>query len=177
MLIPEWINSYIIHYKVWYEITYQFPSFNGATVEVCEWICNFIWHFIGHVITYPCKRLAAYFIEEDLPSLVKSPLDISNLNADTSVTKESNWSNWQQIITDSENGSAQIRWQAIIWSDIDWNIWCHMAILTTPQWVSLLLMGWFSQGLTTLRLRQYGRHFADNFFKHIFFKWKCLNFH
>ena len=27
------------------------PNFNGATVEVWEWISNFIPHFIGHVIT------------------------------------------------------------------------------------------------------------------------------
>ena len=35
------------------EITYLFPNFNGATVEVWEWISNFISHFIGHVIVYP----------------------------------------------------------------------------------------------------------------------------
>ena len=27
------------------EITYPFPNFNGATVEVWEWISNFITHF------------------------------------------------------------------------------------------------------------------------------------
>ena len=36
-LIPAWISNYI-HYKVWYEITYPFPNFNGA-----------IPHFIGYV--------------------------------------------------------------------------------------------------------------------------------
>ena len=30
------------------EITYPFPNFNGATVEVWEWISNFISHFSGH---------------------------------------------------------------------------------------------------------------------------------
>ena len=30
------------------EITYQFPNFNGETVEVLEWISNFILHIIGH---------------------------------------------------------------------------------------------------------------------------------
>ena len=29
-----------IHYKLWDEITYQFPNFNGATVEVWKWISN-----------------------------------------------------------------------------------------------------------------------------------------
>ena len=35
-------------------ITHPFPSFNGATVEVWEWISNFILYFTGHVIAYPC---------------------------------------------------------------------------------------------------------------------------
>ena len=39
------------------EIIFPFPNFNGATVEVWEWINNFIPHFTGRVITYPvmCK--------------------------------------------------------------------------------------------------------------------------
>ena len=32
-LIPAQISNYL-HYKVWDEITYPFPNFNGATVEV-----------------------------------------------------------------------------------------------------------------------------------------------
>ena len=51
-LIAIWISNYIHH--VWDEITYPFPNFNGATVEVPEWIRNFIPHFTKHVITYPC---------------------------------------------------------------------------------------------------------------------------
>ena len=43
--------------EVWDEITYPILNFNGATVEVQEWISNFIPHFIRHVITYPsCFR-------------------------------------------------------------------------------------------------------------------------
>ena len=37
--------------KVWDEITYPFPNFNGATVEVWVWISNFIPHIIMDVIT------------------------------------------------------------------------------------------------------------------------------
>ena len=48
-----WISNYI-HYKVWDEIIYPFLNFNGATVDVWEWISNFIPHFTGYVITYPC---------------------------------------------------------------------------------------------------------------------------
>ena len=54
----NWIPAYISNHmpsKVWDEITYPFPNFNGAAVEVWEWISNFIPHFIMVVkITYPC---------------------------------------------------------------------------------------------------------------------------
>ena len=40
-----------IHYKVWAKINYPFPNFNGATVDVSEWISTFISHFIEHAIT------------------------------------------------------------------------------------------------------------------------------
>ena len=36
------------------KITYPIPNFNGATVEVKEWLRHFIPHYTGHVITYPC---------------------------------------------------------------------------------------------------------------------------
>ena len=52
-LIPALMNDYI-HYKMWDEITYPFLNFNGATVEVWEWITNSISHFTGQVITYQC---------------------------------------------------------------------------------------------------------------------------
>ena len=42
---------------MWDEITHPFPNFNGATVEVWEWISNFIPHFTGHVIIHPCQDL------------------------------------------------------------------------------------------------------------------------
>ena len=44
--LEKWagISNYI-HYKVWDEITYPFPNFNGAVVEGWKWISNFIPHF------------------------------------------------------------------------------------------------------------------------------------
>ena len=48
-----------IHYRMWDEITNPFPNFNGATVEVWEWISNFIPHCIEFMITYPCWPRAA----------------------------------------------------------------------------------------------------------------------
>ena len=52
-LIPTWISNHIPR-KVWNEITYPFPNFNGATVEFREWINNFISHFVMDLITSPC---------------------------------------------------------------------------------------------------------------------------
>ena len=51
-LIPAWMSNHIPN-KVWDEFTYQFPNFNGCTIEVWEWISNFIPHFIMDVINYP----------------------------------------------------------------------------------------------------------------------------
>ena len=35
-------------------MTYPFRNFDGAAVEVWEWISNFIPYFTANVITYPC---------------------------------------------------------------------------------------------------------------------------
>ena len=48
--IPVWISDYA-QYKVWDEITYPLPNFNGATVEVWEWISNFILCCVIDLIT------------------------------------------------------------------------------------------------------------------------------
>ena len=40
------------------EIIYSFPNFNGAAVEVWEWIRNISPHFIMDVIAYPCWNLS-----------------------------------------------------------------------------------------------------------------------
>ena len=55
-LISVRISNHIIHMlsKVWDEITYSFPNFNGAAVEVWEWIINIIAYFIMDVVSYPC---------------------------------------------------------------------------------------------------------------------------
>ena len=61
----EWITVIIcvsrgnyIHYKVCYEITYQFPNFHDWTVEVCEWIIYLIPRFTMDVITYVCLDIS-----------------------------------------------------------------------------------------------------------------------
>ena len=50
--IPAWISGHMPS-KVWDEIIYPFPNFNGCTVEVWEWISNFIPHFMMYITTYP----------------------------------------------------------------------------------------------------------------------------
>ena len=52
-LILAWISN-LMPINVWDEITYPFPNFNGAAVEVWEWISNFILHFLLDVIISPC---------------------------------------------------------------------------------------------------------------------------
>ena len=52
ILIPAWIDNHRPT-KVWDEITYPFPNFNGATVEVWEWISNSIPDFKLDAIIYP----------------------------------------------------------------------------------------------------------------------------
>ena len=42
--------SNYIYAKVWDEITYPFPNFNGGTIDVWKWVSNFIPHFTGHVM-------------------------------------------------------------------------------------------------------------------------------
>ena len=53
VVINSGISNHMTH-KIWNEITYQFPNFNGATVEVWEWISCFTLHCVMGVITYPC---------------------------------------------------------------------------------------------------------------------------
>ena len=44
----RWLPS-----KVWSEIAYPFPNFNGIAVEVWKWIGSFAPHYMMDVITYP----------------------------------------------------------------------------------------------------------------------------
>ena len=60
-LILAWMNNYIL-YNMWNDITYPLTNFNGATIEVWEWICNFIPYFTGHVITYHTSMLGLKLI-------------------------------------------------------------------------------------------------------------------
>ena len=52
------MKSNLIHYKVWDEIPYSSPNFNGAAVEIGEWISNFMQHLTGNVITSPERYIA-----------------------------------------------------------------------------------------------------------------------
>ena len=56
-----------IHYKVWDVITYPFPNFSGAAIEVWEWISNVFLHVTGHVVTYPCWDLSKSMLVKGAP--------------------------------------------------------------------------------------------------------------
>ena len=43
ILVPVWTSNHI-KYKEWNEITYPFPNFNDAAVEVWEWIYVISFH-------------------------------------------------------------------------------------------------------------------------------------
>ena len=46
ILIPTGKSNYI-HCEVSGKISYPFQNFNGAAIEVWEWLSNFIPHFTG----------------------------------------------------------------------------------------------------------------------------------
>ena len=56
--MPAWISNHM-HIEVWDEITYPFPNFHNADVEVWESVSNFNPHFEidVHVITWELKLL------------------------------------------------------------------------------------------------------------------------
>ena len=55
-LIPSRISDYI-HFKVWGEIAYPSPNFNGGPVEVWELKRNFIPHFTWHLSIQRLKSI------------------------------------------------------------------------------------------------------------------------
>ena len=54
---------------MWNGIIYQFPYYNGCTVEGWEWISNFIPHFIGYVIIHPGWDLNPAMLKRGAPGL------------------------------------------------------------------------------------------------------------
>ena len=68
-VISAWISNNI-HCKVWSEIKYTFPNFNGAIVKFCELIRNFIsiyrtCHYLstlGMKLIHVCKRGPGHYI-------------------------------------------------------------------------------------------------------------------
>ena len=72
-----WINNYIL-YNVWDEITYPFPNFNGATVEVWEWISNFTPHFTGHMAIYILRCTPGRYCTHDSSKVNATPSHLSH---------------------------------------------------------------------------------------------------
>ena len=74
--IPEgYMITCIINWGI--KLHYQFPNFNGATIEIMERVSNFIPHFNVHVITYPCWDLSQSM-------LVKGASEMKNIHVWTS---------------------------------------------------------------------------------------------
>ena len=101
-LIQAWIRNYI-HYKAWDEIPYSFLNFNGAVVEVWEWISNLIPYFIlyracdhysrlihvnkweGEYITATTPRLI--FVNKRGYITITTPVDANHNLLKTRITK------------------------------------------------------------------------------------------
>ena len=65
---------------MWDAITYPFLNFNGATIEVCEWISKFKPHFTGHVVTYPCCEMhTLWYFQTPVFSTIIVPLGVGGL--------------------------------------------------------------------------------------------------
>ena len=69
--------------KVWDEITYPFPNFNGCTVEVREWMSNFISQFMIDVIIYPCWNEKEFQMASWISVIIGSGNDLSPVGAKT----------------------------------------------------------------------------------------------
>ena len=54
LILPYKRRNNYIHYLVWNDITYSFPSFCVAAVRVWELIYDFIPYLIMHMLTYSC---------------------------------------------------------------------------------------------------------------------------
>ena len=61
----ESVSNYI-YYKMWDNIAYPVPNFNGCTVEVWKWISNFTPRFTGHVITWSRSKIVIKNIQNDI---------------------------------------------------------------------------------------------------------------
>ena len=64
--IKAWIRNHMPS-KVYDEIVFPSPNFNGCTVEVWEWISIFISHVIIGVITYPWWDLSLSMLVKGAP--------------------------------------------------------------------------------------------------------------
>ena len=62
LLIPAWISNHMLT-KVWHEITYQFPNFNGSSKPIAHFILDVITYLdIGHFFLLKKKKINVAFI-------------------------------------------------------------------------------------------------------------------
>ena len=80
--------------KVWGELTYPFPNFNGWTVEVWKWISKFISHLLMDVITYPCSNTDHTYVAEQWGTCCGS-CNPCGWPPDTRTSRSLDWPSWQ----------------------------------------------------------------------------------
>ena len=121
---------------MWDEITYPFLNFNGATVEVLEWISNFIPHFTEHVITYKC-----WFCAWDMDLLSAYANDLTNNVSLVHMCKlNSDCSKWKEAITGYNiMWSENLKKNEIIYSvekfHFDITLWTSSEIIYQFAWM------------------------------------------
>ena len=135
---------------MWDEITYPFPNFNRATVEIWGWISNFIAQFMMGVITSPCGPILQSWSCKWLQAWGKrSPMTSVASQISTSQTDNigvvSQWTN-DVLITSSlrQNNVATSFWRIVfitlllchvsfgIWLTW-WDITNHKMIISMPE--------------------------------------------
>ena len=102
-------------------MTYPFQNFNGATVEVWEWISNFIPHFPGHVITYLCWAKSLHMLAKGAP-VRKTHLRTNSFRI--VVWEDSMWVHLAVVVTPAPGRPHVGPMNLAIWggTKIDWQI-------------------------------------------------------
>ena len=85
-----WISNHMPS-KVWDEITYPFPNFNGCTIKVGEWISNFISNFIMDVVTYLSWDYSQFILVKGALELLRTVSFIPCDTINKSVAIHNGW--------------------------------------------------------------------------------------
>ena len=90
-LIPVWIRNHMPS-KVWDEITYPFPNFNGCAVDFWKLISDFMPYFIMDAITYPCWDWSLSLFVKEGPGAWSKCVYCSQYGGNKLLTPRTLWS-------------------------------------------------------------------------------------